>query len=87
MKKIIAAILIPVFLVLFTVSVWAAPPKGGVKSKFYDFSDQLIDGEVKKPTALYTDVRQAVKFKRLLRLKKSFDKDVIWKTARNPVFK
>jgi len=67
--------------------VLAAPPKGGVKAKFYDFSDQLIDGEVKKPTALYTDVRQAVKFKRLLKLKKNFDKAVMWKTARNPVFK
>ena len=50
-------------------SVQAKPP---VKSKFYDFSEQLIDGEIKKPTALYTDSRRKVKFDRLLRLKKSF---------------
>ena len=66
----------------------AAPPSGGsVKAKFYDFSDQLIDGEVKRPTALYTDVRQKASFKRLLRLKKSFIKDVLQRTARDPVFK
>ena len=42
------------------------------KSKFYDFSEQIIDGEIKKPTTLYTDSRKAVKFGRLLKLKKSF---------------
>ena len=42
------------------------------KSKFYDFSEQLIDGQIKKPTALYTDARQKVKFEKLLKLKKSF---------------
>jgi hypothetical protein len=42
------------------------------KSKFYDFGAQIIDGEIKKPTALYTDTKKRVKFGRLLRLKKSF---------------
>ena len=60
-----------------------APP---VKAKLYDFSEQLIDGEVKKPTALYTDVRRNVQFKRLLRLKKSFNRNML-DTARLPVFK
>ena len=63
-----------------------AMAKPGVKAKFYDFSEQLIDGEVKRPTALYTDVRQAAEFKRLLKLKKSFMKD-LFDTARLPVFK
>lgn len=61
-------------------------PKGGVKSKFYDFSDQLIDGDIKKPTALYTDARQKVKFERLLRLKKSF-LDPMMQTAKEEVFR
>jgi hypothetical protein len=47
-------------------SALAAEPK----SKFYDFSDQLIDGEVRKPTNLYTNVRQEAKFSRMLSLKK-----------------
>ena len=61
-----------IFMVLFLVSVetvWGAP---STKSKFYDFSDQLIDGEIKKPTALYMDSRQEVRFQRLLKLKRNF---------------
>ena len=53
-------------------STSAAPPNKNVKSKFYDFSEQVIDGQIKKPTALYTDARQKVKFQRLLKLKKDF---------------
>lgn len=41
-------------------------------SKFYDFSDQLIDGEIKKPTQIYIESRQRAKFDKLLKLKKSF---------------
>ena len=46
-----------------------APPK---RAKFYDFSEQVIDGQIKKPTASYTDARKKARFGRLLRLKKSF---------------
>jgi|TARA_R110000824_G_scaffold53886_10_gene148829 hypothetical protein len=80
MKKII-------FLLMFmfiSPNLYAAPE---VKSKFYDFSDQLIDGEVKQPTALYMDTRQEVKFQRLLKLKRNFLGDNLWKTARDKVFK
>jgi len=77
------------FLFLFLLGLLSArcalatPP---VKAKFYDFSEQLIDGQVRRPHTLYTDVRQAAKFKRLLRLKKSFMKE-LFDTARLPVFK
>lgn len=73
------------FMVGYCVSSQGAPPR--VKAKFYDFSDQLIDGRVKKPQTLYTDVRQRAKFGRLLRLKRDFIKDSLFKTARHPVFK
>jgi len=56
------------------------------KAKFYDFSEQLIDGEIKKPTALYTDARKQVKFERLLRLKKSF-LPKLFDTAKDPIFR
>ena len=56
------------------------------KAKFYDFSEQLIDGDIKKPTALYTDARQQVKFERLLKLKKSFI-PALMDTSKDPVFK
>ena len=58
-----------------------------VRAKFYDFSEQLIDGEVKRPTALYMDVRQKVQFKRLLRLKRNLLGPNLMDTARLPVFK
>ena len=64
----------------------AEPANGGVKSKFNDFSDQLIDGDIKKPTTLYTDARQRVKFDRLLKLKKSFMEPML-QTAKEQVFK
>jgi hypothetical protein len=56
------------------------------KSKFYDFSEQLIDGERKKPTTLYLDSREEVKFERLLKLKKSF-LPKLFATAKERVFK
>jgi hypothetical protein len=61
-----------------------APPKPN--SKFYDFSEQVIDGQIKRPTALYTDSRQKVKFDRLLKLKKSFLPEIL-NSAKNPIFK
>ena len=79
MKKLILATLI----VIFSATATAKSPQ---KSKFYDFSDQLIDGERKKPTALYTEGRQKVKFDRLLKLKKSFLPDIL-KSAKDPMFK
>ena len=78
-----------VFLILVTLVVAAnveAARAAVPRTKFYDFQDQLIDGEIKKPTTLYTSVRDSVKFDRLLRLKKSFLKD-LFKTAKEKVFK
>jgi hypothetical protein len=78
------------FLVIFAIlsvlalaaNVQAASPR----EKFYDFEDQLIDGELKRPTTLYTDARDRVKFNRLLKLRKSFMKD-LFKSAKEKVFK
>ena len=56
------------------------------KAKFYDFNEQIIDGERKKPTTLYTDSRQQVKFGRLLKLKKSF-LPRLFNTAKERTFK
>ena len=79
----IALIIFATVISLFLSAAQAKPP---TKSKFYDFSEQLIDGEIKKPTALYTDSRQKVKFDRLLKLKKSFIPQ-LFNTAKERVFK
>ena len=70
------------FCTAFLSAASAAEPR----AKFYDFSEQLIDGEIKKPTTLYTDSRQRVKFDRLLKLKKSFLPQ-LFSTAKEKVFK
>ena len=70
------------FIFLNTTATVAVQPK----SKFYDFNEQLIDGQIKKPTTLYTDAREQVKFERLLKLKKSFLND-LFDTAKERVFK
>ena len=79
MKKVILLIII---FILSISQVLAKTPK----SKFYDFSEQLIDGEIQKPTTLYTDAREKVKFERLLKLKKSFLPQ-LYDTAKESVFK
>ena len=61
----------------------AKPPQ---KSKFYNFNEQLIDGEIRKPTVLYTSARERVKFERLLKLKKSFMRQ-LFETSKHKVFK
>ena len=71
------------FIIILNTSVVASKQP---KSKFYDFNEQLIDGEVKKPTTLYTDARQQVRFDRLLKLKKSF-LPKLFATAKERVFK
>lgn len=85
MKRIV--FLIFVFIIFtFLIPSLNAQEKKKVKAKFYDFSDQLIDGDIKKPKALYTDARQKAKFDRLLRLRKSFIREMI-KTSKDSVFK
>ena len=89
MKNLATRVLLVLAIAAFSLPVLAqtkAAGSGGVKSKFYDFSDQLIDGDIKKPTTLYTDSRQKVKFDRLLRLKKSFIQPML-QTAKEQVFK
>ena len=81
--------LLLIFVLALVLSVLARNAQGdppSAKSKFYDFSEQVIDGQIKKPTALYTDSKQKVKFNRLLKLKKSF-LPVVLDSAKDPVFK
>jgi hypothetical protein len=82
MKYAVSFLVIAFIILNMTAAVMANQPR----AKFYDFNEQLIDGEIKKPTTLYTDVRSKVKFNRLLRLKKSFLPE-LFDTAKESVFK
>ena len=86
MKNILKLILFSVFFIVFLFSAQTAAAKDAPKSKFYDFSEQLIDGERKKPATLYVDSRQKIKFDRLLKLKKSF-LPKLFLTAKEKIFK
>ena len=80
MKKLIIT-----FLCLLISSIaMADPPK--VKSKFYDFGEMVIDGEIKAPTVTYISDTQRVKFSRLLNLKKSFLPQLL-ETSKEKAFK
>jgi len=70
--------------ILGALSAFAAPPNG--KSKFYDFNDQVIDGQIRRPTGLYATARNKARFNRLLRLKKSF-LPRLFATSKERVFK
>ena len=87
MKKLLTIITLALLL-LAPINVMGNPPKntGDARTKFYNFDEMLIDGEIKKPTGLYTDVRERARFERLLKLKKSFLRP-LFDTALEKVFK
>jgi len=76
-------LLIVYLAVFFAIEAQAKPP---TKSKFYDFSEQIIDGQRRKPTALYINIREKVRFERLLSLKKSF-MNKLFDTHKERIFK
>tara|TARA_R110000737_G_scaffold208255_1_gene226070 strand:- start:77 stop:484 length:408 start_codon:yes stop_codon:yes gene_type:complete len=87
MRKIWLIILsVSLALVLFFIARSEAIAQTRPNSKFYDFGEQIIDGEIKKPTALYTDSKRKVKFDRLLKLKKTFIPDLM-ETSKERTFK
>ena len=84
--EIVAAMYAAIFIAVFVLLGNEAMAQKSPKAKFYDFSEQVIDGEIKKPTALYTDSKKKVKFDRLLKLKKSFIPELM-KTSEERTFK
>ena len=75
-----------IFIILFITLSFAANAAPPSKSKFYDFGDQMIDGEIKKPTGQYINSRERARFDRLLNLKKSF-LPKMYLTSKEKIFK
>lgn len=63
------SLLIVLFFSLFSSAAFAQEEP---KSKFYDFDDMLIDGQLKKPDLFQAGAKDSAKFSRLLSLKRSF---------------
>ena len=83
MKKILVILFVGIS---FSIAMAKPPINKNTKSKFYNFSEQLIDGEIKKPTVTYADSRTKAQFDRLLSLKKSFLSN-LFQTSKYPIFK
>jgi hypothetical protein len=83
-RRLIFIIVIIVIIAIECFRVDASPKNR--KARFYDFSDQLIDGQIKKPSALFIDSRTRAKFGKLLLLKKSFGEALIM-SAKDPILK
>ena len=93
MEKLKDTIAIIIFLILVSLMIlWlyattcSEAMAKSPKAKFYDFRDQIIDGEIRRPTTLYTNARERVKFEQLLKLKKSFMYDLL-DTGKERVFR
>lgn len=71
MRGITGLIIVAVF-VLFSASAFAQDEGGETRSKFYNFDDMLVDGQLKTPDMIKNQARGKAQFKRLLNLKKSF---------------
>lgn len=70
MRKTIAILFAIAF--VFTSASAFAQDSGEARSKFYDFDDMLVDGQLKTPDLIKNQARGKAQFKRLLNLKKSF---------------
>ena len=71
MKRILVVVsLLALSVTALSVSAMAAPPKP--PEKFYNMDAMVLDGEIKRPTAVYSSARRKAEFGRLLHLKKSF---------------
>lgn len=68
MKRIVSGLAVGAM--LLTTSLAMAQDE--TRSKFYNFDDMLIDGQLKTPDLMKAEAREKAQFKRLLNLKKSF---------------
>lgn len=68
MKRIWCALILGSFI----VTASPAMAQDDTRSKFYNFDDMLIDGQLKTPDLMKAEAREKAQFKRLLNLKKSF---------------
>ena len=85
-RRIVWALAMGLLIYSLSYTSHALAKKPSPKAKFYNFEEQLIDGQVRTPSFTYFNLREKARFERLLRLKKSFMRK-LFETSRNPVFK
>lgn len=70
MRRLVGVVSVAAMVMLSSLAF--AQDEGETRTKFYNFDDMLIDGQLKTPDLLRQGARDKAKFKRLLELKKSF---------------
>ena len=68
MRKVLSGLVLGLLVVLGSPAL----AQDDTRSKFYNFDDMLIDGQLKTPDLMKAEAREKAQFKRLLDLKKSF---------------
>ena len=86
MNRTLRKLLLALATVAMASSVAVGAMAADKKARFYDFSDQLIDGDIKKPTTIYMESRTRAKFDKLLKLKKSFRQAMV-DSSKEPILK
>ncbi len=86
MTRTLRKLLLALAAVALTTGVAFGAMAADKKARFYDFSDQLIDGDIKKPTTIYMESRNRAKFDKLLKLKKSFRQAMV-DSSKEPILK
>ena len=70
MKRMVTVILAVAF--MLPTSFTVAQDEADTPSRFYDFNDMLIDGELMRPEGMFTRARDRARFERLLNLRREF---------------
>jgi hypothetical protein len=73
MKNLLATLLVGAFVV---VGSSAMAQDEEVQTRFYDFNDMLIDGELQRPEGAMMSERESARFESLLNLDQSFVEEI-----------
>ena len=77
--KYLLVVLMAIALLVPASSVFAQDAEsddGDTPTRFYDFNDMLIDGELMRPEGMFTRARDRARFERLLDLDREFIQEI-----------
>jgi hypothetical protein len=83
MRKVLAIV---ATIAAFSISAGAFAQDDEVQTRFYDFSDLLIDGELLRPDGQFMTSRGGARFQSLVQLRRSF-RGEIDEAAREPALR
>ena len=76
MRRMLAVIVAVAFLAPASLALAQDEGDEAVPTRFYDFNDMLIDGELMRPEGMFTRARDRARFERLLDLRREFIEEI-----------